>query len=423
MTITRLLFREIFSRKGLFLSACLTLVIVCLVANFTRLAFMIYDQKTEAGIRIRSQELEKQMHEMEDEYRKITLRMGFNVYIFPKQEDKIDFFANDYAQFYMPESYANRLAESNIVTVNHLLPILQQKWKWPEHERTILLIGTKGQIPLSHGGKVTPLMQPVPDGKIVLGYELHKSLGYREGDTATIAGRSFIVHKTLPEKGTKDDITLWMPLKSAQELLDKKDLINGIMALQCNCGMGDIGRVREEIVKILPDTQIIEFSGQALARAEARARATEDAKKVLEHWNENRTTHRKEQGKLSLIILSCVLIGGIAIITFLTYQNVNERRIELSILKALGTRTTQLAALLLGKVALTGILGSLGGTVIALIILQNMDPSGFQTISQSLLTQITIQSLIVTPVCACLAAAIPILRGLRQDPADVLREQ
>jgi hypothetical protein len=45
---------------------------------------------------------------------------------------------------------------------------------WPEKNMTINLVGTRGEIPNLHLDPQKTWLQPVPDGTIILGYELHK---------------------------------------------------------------------------------------------------------------------------------------------------------------------------------------------------------------------------------------------------------
>ena len=115
------------------------------------------------------------------------------------------------------------------------------------------------------------MVQPIEPGQIVLGYELHDSLGLKVGDELKLMGRAFTVSQCYPMRGNKDDITAWINLRQAQEMLDKKGLINAILALECQCAWADLAQVREEITRILPDTQVIEQGSKALARAEARS--------------------------------------------------------------------------------------------------------------------------------------------------------
>ena len=61
-----------------------------------------------------------------------------------------------------------------MATINHVLPSLQQKLVWPEQQRTILLVGVRGEV-LLHSAKQKPILDVVPAGTMVVGYELHQS--------------------------------------------------------------------------------------------------------------------------------------------------------------------------------------------------------------------------------------------------------
>jgi hypothetical protein len=52
-------------------------------------------------------------------------------------------------------------------------------------------------------------------------------------------GHEFKVSKTHRQRGTKDDITIWINLDVCQQLLGMDNRINSILALECNCGSVD----------------------------------------------------------------------------------------------------------------------------------------------------------------------------------------
>ena len=64
---------------------------------------------------------------MNDDYRKITKNLGFNVLILPKDQELADLYDKDYAEKMMPESYVDILVNARLITVDHLLPSLQRK--------------------------------------------------------------------------------------------------------------------------------------------------------------------------------------------------------------------------------------------------------------------------------------------------------
>jgi putative ABC transport system permease protein len=145
----------------------------------------------------------KEMKAYEDDVRKTMKGLGFNIFIFPEGQELSEVYAEGFASKTMPESYAGKLAESKIVTVNHLLPSLTRKLKWPERERTVILIGIRGEVPIAHRDPKKPLIDPVQKGQIVLGHELHRSLDLKEGNATVFMGREFIVGKCHAERGNE----------------------------------------------------------------------------------------------------------------------------------------------------------------------------------------------------------------------------
>jgi putative ABC transport system permease protein len=318
----------------------------------------LHDQRTEQLLTVQQSALEAAMAKLEDDYRKITMKMGFNVLILPKAQNLGDLFAEDYAQHFMPEEYVMRLAKSPIITVQHLLPSLQQKLVWPEQKRTILLIGTRGEVPLMAGqDSKKPMQAMVAAGSIVLGYELHAGPGLKVGDKVTLLGRELTVAKTQAQQGTKDDITAWIDLKEAQDLLKCPDQINGILALECKCAWADLAKVRAEIAGILPDTQVIEFRTQALVRAEARQRAEEEALAAVATAKTQRADLRLEREHLLAILMPLIVLGAAAWVGLLALANVRERQVEIGVWRALGLGSGKLLGLFLSRALMVGALG------------------------------------------------------------------
>ena len=289
MSLWHLIIKEMAHRWLNFLLA-VSAVILAVAGIIGAMVFLRqFDSMSDALIAAKQSAVAKQIADMEDEFRQITKRMGFNILVLPKEQSLTDFYAESYADKTMPESYATTLAQApDIVTVRHLLPMLQAKIQWPEQKRKILLIGVKGEMPWAHRSNLKPLQAPVESGKIAVGYELHQSLSLAQGDSITLMDRAFEISALHDERGTIDDITLWISLKDAQEILEKPDVISAMMALECQCAWANLPKVRKEIQGILPDTQVIELTGNALARAEARNSATENAKALLERETANR---------------------------------------------------------------------------------------------------------------------------------------
>lgn len=405
MTLPRLIVRELLYRRLNFALGLLSVAaaVACLVAQMGLLRQ--HDRRTEEIIAAKTAETQQRLARLEDDYRKVTLKMGFNVLILPKDQNLGDLYADDFAAKYMPEEYATRLAKSRVATINHILPSLQQKVKWPEQERTIILMGVRGEVYLQSKLQ-KPLLEPVTAGTMVLGHELARNLKLAAGVKTKLLGREFTVAKINPERGNKDDITVWINLTEAQELLDKKGQINAILALDCTCDTLDrLARIRAEISRILPDTQIIEFQSQALARAETRQRAAAEADAAIEHERAGRAKLRAEREAFAAILVPVAILGAAIWIAYLAFGNARDRVVEIGILRALGLRSRQILFLFLGRAILTGIGGALAGLGVAALV------------APPVLVPVVLAA---APLLTMLACWLPALWAAQRDPATIL---
>jgi ABC-type lipoprotein release transport system permease subunit len=405
MTIWNLLIREILHRKLNFALAVLSVM----VASGSFIGSI-------ALLEIHQGYLTQEMAQLKDDTRKAMLKLGFNIVILPKDQNLSDWYTEDYASKYMPEDYVHKLADSGIVTVRHFLPSLQQKIEWPEYKRTIILVGARGEVPNLHKNPVKPLVQPVPPGTISLGYELHRSLGIKVGDTVELMGRKFIVHDCHKERGNKDDITAWIYLAEAQELLEKPEQINAILALECLC-VGDEGLpiIRKEIANILPGTQVIERGSRVIARAEARTKVEERAQATL-----------KNEQRLTAILIPVVIVACVVWVAVLGFTNVRARQVEIGILRAIGVGSRQILVIFLARHVLLGLLGgALGffaGVLSAMYFVAVREGVRVQVIETDLSWAVLLIASVGGAATLAVAAGwIPALLATRQDPADVLR--
>lgn len=425
MKLSRLVSREIAHRKINFLISLLgvALAVASVIAVFSLLG--AHHQHTGEILAGMQEQTEAEMNKLEDEIRKSMKGLGFNIYIFPKDQEMSEVYAEGFASKTMPEEFVTTLANSKVVTVNHLLPSLTKKLKWEEQNRTVIVIGIRGEVPLAHRDPKAPLIDPVDKGQLVLGYELHKSLGLKEGDQVTFQGREYAVGKVHPERGTKDDITIWMNLSEAQDLLNAPGQINAIQALECNCATIDrLGEIRAELMQILPDTQIIETQSTALARAEARNLAKATAMKNIADTKRDRETLGVERERFAGILLPLVTVAGMIWIGLLALMNVRERVNEIGILRAVGVKGGKIFTAFLSRAGLAGLVGALLGLALFAALFPFLRERLFQ--GQELLSLMDLKTWIVpvvlTPVLAAAAAWLPAMVAAQKDPADVLRQ-
>lgn len=448
MNVWHLVLREISHRKLNFALGLLSIAVAvgCLVGALTllradevRTAEILETQRSQSEQQIaqRKADVEQAGAELQDAMRKITKGLGFNILILPEQQDLSELHVEGTLSSTMPEEYVDRLANSRIVTVNHLLPMVMQKIRWDEQDRTVILVGTRGEVPFLHRDPKKPLLDQVPKGSIVLGYQVHQQLELSTGDEVTLLGKQFTVSDTYEERGTSDDGTVWINLAEAQHLLGKQNLVHAILALECNCAAQDrIGQIREEIAGVLPGTQIIERGPPALARAEARNKAQQSAVTALEQEQaaaEN-TMQRLEAEQAAIrgqhegfaaVLVPLVLVGCAVWIGFLTFGNVRQRNGEIAILRAVGLRSSQIFSIFLGKSLLAGLAGAVLGYAAGFAIGTAWGglPSEPSPYRELFTPELLLLALIAAPLLAAVASWIPAMLAARQDPALVLQEE
>lgn len=447
MTPTRLILREIAHRKlGFALAlAAVAAAVACVVAAVAVLA--MHDAATQRDLAVFAKQSEVDLAEYEatvrregellnDDMRKITKGLGFNVFILPASQDLESVYTKGYAEQTMPEEYVQRLASTeSIMTIEHLLPMLQRDVYWPEHERDVRMVGVRGEVPFVWKDQKKALMDPVPEGAMVLGHGIAAKIGAAKGDTLSFRGESLNVAEVYPERLNQDDFSVWVPLAFAQRVMDQPGRINAILALNCNCASFDMLReVRGEVASILPETQVILKMDAATARAEARNRAVAQAKASLasattlqQQTRASLIEHgRQVRGLLEMLAAVAVpvaLLGAGLWIALSMWGNVRQRRAEIAVLRAIGVRSRTVLGVFLAKAITVGLIGGLIGLVLGVAGAAAWGEVRDIAWRGELpwLTMLLVAA--AAPVVSLLAAWLPALAAARQDPAGVLSEE
>jgi hypothetical protein len=420
MSVWRLILCEIAYRRLPFALALLAVAAaVGSVAAITA-ALRAYDVHTEQLIAERQAQVDDDMRRLEDEYRKITKDLGFNLRILHADQDPAELYRNHYATHYLPDDYADKLARAKVVTVNHLLPILHEYVLWQELGQQVHVVGTRGEIPIVGADKKKPLLEAVPKNGIVLGAAVAKQLKKKAGEQVAFNGKPLTIKRVRDAEGTENDITVWMNLAQAQDLLGKPGKINAILALECNCEADRVDRVREEIASVLPNTQVVELSVIAEGRARARNEAKATARAQVAKVKKEREDLRAGRTSLAAVLLPVVLLASTLWLGGLTFGNVRDRRGEIGILRAVGVPAWKVAALVLGRALLVGLAGAVLGYAAGLVLggLWADDGAGFEWPEIGWEAAL----LAAAPLWCAVCALMPALLAARQDPAAVLTE-
>ena len=336
-------------------------------AEDTNARLTAMEEDTEKRLAAMEADTEKQLAALDKATRRIMRDLGVNLRIVHRDTNMGDLYT-DFVAHDFPENYVDRLAEAkSIETIVHLIATLQERIVW--QDRKIFLVGMRPVVTQSQKNEEKPhMVKPVSPGEVMVGHEL--GVGRKVGETLEINGHSFKIAQILPEYGEQRDVQLLLDLTDAQKVLDKEGRINQIMALNCKCKGDRISAVRAELEGVLPETKVTEHRTRAEAREMQRDRVAESRKlqrdRVAESrrdemaaLKENRAMTQRWLTVLMTLLAPGVAVGAGVIVGLLAWLNVRDRQHEIGVLRAIGKGGTQLAALLLSRLALTGLIGGL----------------------------------------------------------------
>ena len=419
MSIWKLILAEIRVRPWSFAIATLVIAVATTAVVAGPLLLNAYARQTAQAVAQLEAETQKELAKLDKQTKRIMRDLGVNLRIVHR-DTKLGGLYTDFKAVDFPEDYVDKLAEApQIETIVHVIATLQEKITWKG--RTALLVGMRPVLTASQKNEEKPhMVKPVEPGTVILGYELAGDV--RPGDTVDILGKSFRVASVRPQSGTLEDVQLVMDLHEAQQLVDKPGRIHQILALNCKCKGNRISRIRKELEGVLPDTKVTEHLSRATAREKQRDAVEQSRKRQIARLQADRRRTQKATATLLNILLPLTVAFSAAIVGLLSWLNVRERRSEVGILRALGKSAPTIAWLFLGKALLVGLLGGLLGCLGAYFtadgLIRAAEAQTFAPLAWD--STLGILALLGAPLVAAMAAYLPTLSALTQDPAAIL---
>lgn len=395
--------------------------------------------ETDKNLEAMEEKAVKDLADLDKKTKRIMRDLGFNLRIIHKNTDLTQLFAK-FVSFDMPESYVDQLAASPEITkIVHLVATLKQMVEVGGQSR--LLVGFAPESTQSHIEQKAPMGFQIKPGTVYLGHvaaQKKEEGTYQVGDLITVLGEEFTVARVLPPHGTtSEDIAIAMHLKDAQQVLGKQGLISEIVALGCKCKTVDrIEEITAQLETVLPDTQVIELRTQAIAREDQRRLVTNHNAQQMDDYRQTRgkIVAKEKSSKATvlnaleivtnyvvpLIVLVCVIWIGL-----LAWSNVQDRRAEIGLFRALGRKTSSIVMLFLGKAVLVGFVGGCIGCLLGSCLVFQLAQSAMLDVSEQYF-QPSVEQLGMTILGASLLAAmasyLPTLVAIQQDPAVVLMD-
>ncbi|MFC2128650.1 ABC transporter permease [Bacteroidota bacterium] len=332
---------------------------------------------------------------------RLTRDMGLNLYIIPAEAGIDNFWTNGYSDQTMPEKWIKKFYDFKNFSFAHITAVLKQKIFWEGNN--IFLTGLSPDFEPT-GQKKTSMVFNIKKGTAYLGYELAEKTGFQEGEKILVYNKEFIIEKNLGETGSSDDMSMYVELHDAQEILGLNGKINEIRALNCLCinpeETDPLDILRSQLKEILPGTKMTMNKSIAIARERQRV--------MLD--------------KYFAIILPVILIVAGIWIAALSWLNTRERKYETGILRAIGYGTGKIAILLLSRNIIIGILSAIAGFILGTWLSMKFGPDIFLVSLTHIQVDylLLLKLLVAIPLFTVLSAVIPVAHNITNEPALIL---
>ncbi len=321
---------------------------------------------------------------------KLMRNLGPNIFILPRLLSVNNFYTANYNKAEMPESYLYKLAGSGLLKKEAIKAQLSSRIKLENHHA--IISGTTGRNDLEKQNL------NLKGNVLLLGNEIAGLLEKKKGEQLIIADKKFIISNILPEKGTVDDIKIYLPLHIVQDLLSKGKVINTIEIIH------DKTVEEQDLVKqieiLLPGTRVITKKGIAKTQSNTI----------------------QALRKYSLLLLTVILIiGGINIANYI-FINVRARRKEIGILLAVGATPKIILKIFLQKAILLGLTGGLAGYLFGTVLAVTI---GAQIIKVPVTLDLkwSIAAIIFAVIFSMVSSAVPAIRAANLDPVKILKSE
>lgn len=358
-------------------------------------------------------------------------QLGANILVLPEDVTLQDYHAADAHGRSLPEEYVSRITLAQKVGVEELAPKLSvpaelgdtpivvtgilprtefyKKSAW--QSVGLLTTGLEGSaVGKKHegcGGQAcqistaekadlssyasTRIVHELEMDSVLVGADLAKSQGIREGESIQLLGADLHVAGILPATGTSDDGRVLAHLHRVQELADTGPIVNVIEVMGC-CEEAATGLVGE-LEDLLPDARVVTIS------------------QIVQ----TQVTVNGLMNRLSYAIFGILMVIGGASIASVMFANVSERKRELGTLMALGATPSMVSRMILLKASAVGVVGGICGLTLGVVAAYVAGPQ-ILGVATSVSIDAVMTGMVVALIVAIVASYPPARKAAHLDP-------
>ena len=358
-------------------------------------------------------------------------QLGANILVLPEDVTLQDYHAADTHGRSLPEEYVSRITLAQKVGVEELAPKLsvpaelgdtpivvtgilprtefykKSAWQSVGLLTTGLEESAVGKKHEGCGGRAcqistaekadlssyasTRIVHELEMDSVLVGADLARSQGIREGDSIQLLGADMHVAGILPATGTSDDGRVLAHLHRVQELADTGPIVNVIEVMGC-CEEAATGLVGE-LEDLLPDARVVTIS------------------QIVQ----TQVTVNGLMNRLSYAIFGILMVIGGASIASVMFANVSERKRELGTLMALGATPSMVSRMILLKASAVGVVGGVCGLTLGVFAAYVAGPQ-ILGVATSVSINAVMTGMVVALIVAIVASYPPARKAAHLDP-------
>lgn len=413
MNLLLLIFNEIkFHKINFWVSVFSLGIIVCLLLLSSSFVFTQY-QDGITVIKDKETKTKALMNGMVTDYKVITDRMGYTIRILSQNQPLNDFYSSGFGGEYISEKVLDTLMTLFSKEIRCALPVMQIKAQWSPVNRSVLFSGlgtsrsfTEYELPSS--------IPKVSEGCIALGFELPTYPEAIKGSNVQIKGKRFTITSCEGQRGSLDDITVWMRLNDLQKTFSIFSKISEIRVWPVLDTAHSISGLASRIESSIKSCKVICISAPSVMQVKARETAAAIAKETIATEKKaNQIIFLKH--KKYLLVFSIVSVLACSVwISILVLQNVSVRQEELMILRVIGYPDISIVKMLGARGFFLGFCGTSLGLMSGFLILTLLHKkTGFSA------STIILRSYALCVISSCLGIVSGIL-VTQAEPMKVL---
>ncbi|EEG78186.1 ABC transporter permease [Dethiobacter alkaliphilus] len=239
----------------------------------------------------------------------------------------------------------------------------------------------------------------LPEDGVLLGSATARALEKSAGDTILLNDKQFMVYGVFNQTGGQEDGLIFTALPTAQRLLGRPGQLS-MIEIAAYCNFCPVEEAVAQLSDVLPNARVTALRQAALIREETIDRFY----------------------SFGLILSSVILFVTVLTVLVTTLTSVNDRTREIGIFRAIGFRSSHVAAIVVLEAVLISFLAGAVGYIAGLALARLFGPflAGMQvTIDWN--SQTLAMSVLLSAALAAVSSLYPAVKAARLDPAEALR--